>query len=55
MCKLSLRKNKLRLHMNVCVCVQEHPFLGQPFFMLHPCHTEDFMGPLVKMAHAKKR
>ncbi|XP_060764788.1 ubiquitin-like-conjugating enzyme ATG10 isoform X3 [Neoarius graeffei] len=34
---------------------QEHPFLGQPFFMLHPCHTEDFMGPLVKMAHAKKR
>ncbi|KAF5887073.1 ubiquitin-like-conjugating enzyme ATG10 isoform X1, partial [Clarias magur] len=27
---------------------QEHPLLGQPFFMLHPCHTEEFMKPLVK-------
>ncbi|MCJ8742385.1 hypothetical protein PDJAM_G00081450 [Pangasius djambal] len=34
---------------------QEHPLLGQPFFMLHPCHTEEFMRPLFKMAHAKKR
>ncbi|XP_046716529.1 ubiquitin-like-conjugating enzyme ATG10 isoform X2 [Silurus meridionalis] len=34
---------------------QEHPFLGQPFFMLHPCHTEEFMKPLLQMADDKKR
>lgn len=34
---------------------QEHPFLGQPFFMLHPCHTEEFMKPLLKIANAEKR
>ncbi|KAK2823343.1 hypothetical protein Q7C36_019943 [Tachysurus vachellii] len=34
---------------------QEHPLLGQPFFMLHPCHTEEFMRPILKMANTKKR
>ncbi|XP_077318578.1 ubiquitin-like-conjugating enzyme ATG10 isoform X2 [Lithobates pipiens] len=23
---------------------QEHPILGQPFFMLHPCRTNEFMS-----------
>ncbi|XP_076116961.1 ubiquitin-like-conjugating enzyme ATG10 isoform X1 [Mytilus galloprovincialis] len=23
---------------------QEHPLLGRPFFMLHPCHTKDLMA-----------
>lgn len=32
-----------------CVCVfQEHPLLGQPFFMLHPCRTEEFMRPVLQ-------
>ncbi|KAI4890439.1 hypothetical protein NFI96_010817 [Prochilodus magdalenae] len=34
---------------------QEHPLLGQPFFMLHPCRTEEFMRPVLQMAHAEKR
>ncbi|XP_043449151.1 ubiquitin-like-conjugating enzyme ATG10 isoform X2 [Prionailurus bengalensis] len=27
---------------------QEHPILGQPFFVLHPCKTDDFMTPVLK-------
>ncbi|XP_032331329.1 ubiquitin-like-conjugating enzyme ATG10 isoform X2 [Camelus ferus] len=27
---------------------QEHPILGQPFFVLHPCKTNEFMTPVVK-------
>ncbi|XP_063318930.1 ubiquitin-like-conjugating enzyme ATG10 isoform X4 [Pelmatolapia mariae] len=29
---------------------QEHPLLGQPFFMLHPCRTEEFMRPVLQEA-----
>ncbi|XP_018412712.1 PREDICTED: ubiquitin-like-conjugating enzyme ATG10 isoform X2 [Nanorana parkeri] len=25
---------------------QEHPILGQPFFMLHPCRTNEFMSSI---------
>ncbi|XP_053557439.1 ubiquitin-like-conjugating enzyme ATG10 [Bombina bombina] len=25
---------------------QEHPILGQPFFVLHPCRTNDFMNSI---------
>ncbi|XP_077392140.1 ubiquitin-like-conjugating enzyme ATG10 [Festucalex cinctus] len=28
---------------------QEHPLLGQPFFMLHPCKTEEFMRPVMQL------
>ncbi|XP_030623223.1 ubiquitin-like-conjugating enzyme ATG10 [Chanos chanos] len=34
---------------------QEHPILGQPFFMLHPCHTEHFMRPVLEMARTNLR
>ncbi|XP_023556763.1 ubiquitin-like-conjugating enzyme ATG10 isoform X2 [Octodon degus] len=27
---------------------QEHPVLGQPFFVLHPCKTTEFMTPVLK-------
>lgn len=27
---------------------QEHPILGQPFFVLHPCKTSEFMTPVLK-------
>ncbi|XP_005008081.1 ubiquitin-like-conjugating enzyme ATG10 isoform X1 [Cavia porcellus] len=27
---------------------QEHPILGQPFFVLHPCKTAEFMTPVLK-------
>lgn len=27
---------------------QEHPILGQPFFVLHPCKTTEFMTPVLK-------
>ncbi|KAM7378694.1 hypothetical protein PAMP_004300 [Pampus punctatissimus] len=34
---------------------QEHPLLGQPFFMLHPCRTEDFMKPVLQTAQDQHR
>ncbi|XP_029971078.1 ubiquitin-like-conjugating enzyme ATG10 isoform X2 [Salarias fasciatus] len=34
---------------------QEHPLLGQPFFMLHPCKTEEFMKPLLQAAVDQNR
>ncbi|XP_047586962.1 ubiquitin-like-conjugating enzyme ATG10 isoform X2 [Lutra lutra] len=27
---------------------QEHPVLGQPFFVLHPCKTNEFMTPVLE-------
>ncbi|KAL0965290.1 hypothetical protein UPYG_G00279340 [Umbra pygmaea] len=29
---------------------QEHPLLGQSFFVLHPCRTEEFMRPVMQAA-----
>ncbi|XP_020893471.1 ubiquitin-like-conjugating enzyme ATG10 isoform X3 [Exaiptasia diaphana] len=29
---------------------QEHPFLGKPFFQLHPCHTADMMKCILMRA-----
>ncbi|XP_069367428.1 ubiquitin-like-conjugating enzyme ATG10 isoform X2 [Paralichthys olivaceus] len=34
---------------------QEHPLLGQPFFMLHPCKTEEFMKPVLQLAQDQHR
>ncbi|XP_062260647.1 ubiquitin-like-conjugating enzyme ATG10 isoform X3 [Platichthys flesus] len=34
---------------------QEHPLLGQPFFMLHPCKTEEFMKPVLQLAQDQNR
>ncbi|XP_054625348.1 ubiquitin-like-conjugating enzyme ATG10 isoform X2 [Dunckerocampus dactyliophorus] len=34
---------------------QEHPLLGQPFFMLHPCRTEELMRPLLQLAKEQHR
>ncbi|XP_076140657.1 ubiquitin-like-conjugating enzyme ATG10 [Alosa pseudoharengus] len=34
---------------------QEHPLLGQPFFMLHPCRTEEFMRPALETARAEQK
>lgn len=47
----------LYLFMHKCVvCVfQEHPLLGQPFFMLHPCKTQDFMRPVLQAAQDSHR
>nr|XP_012639827.1 ubiquitin-like-conjugating enzyme ATG10 isoform X3 [Microcebus murinus] len=28
--------------------LMEHPILGQPFFVLHPCKTNEFMTPVLK-------
>uniref|UniRef100_H3CCM4 Ubiquitin-like-conjugating enzyme ATG10 n=1 Tax=Tetraodon nigroviridis TaxID=99883 RepID=H3CCM4_TETNG len=33
---------------------QEHPLLGQPFFMLHPCKTEEFMRPVLQDQHRRR-
>ncbi|KAM9213830.1 ubiquitin-like-conjugating enzyme ATG10 [Leptosomus discolor] len=32
---------------------QEHPLLGQPFFILHPCRTNEFMSSI--LAGSRKR
>ncbi|XP_060899921.1 ubiquitin-like-conjugating enzyme ATG10 [Labrus mixtus] len=37
------------------ITLQEHPLLGQPFFMLHPCRTEEFMSPVLQAAHHQHR
>uniref|UniRef100_A0A8C6UUM5 Ubiquitin-like-conjugating enzyme ATG10 n=1 Tax=Neogobius melanostomus TaxID=47308 RepID=A0A8C6UUM5_9GOBI len=37
------------------VTQQEHPLLGQPFFMLHPCKTDDFMRPVLEAARQENR
>nr|XP_033960102.1 ubiquitin-like-conjugating enzyme ATG10 [Pseudochaenichthys georgianus] len=34
---------------------REHPLLGQPFFMLHPCRTEEFMRPVLQAAQDQHR
>ncbi|XP_069001612.1 ubiquitin-like-conjugating enzyme ATG10 [Embiotoca jacksoni] len=34
---------------------QEHPLLGQPFFMLHPCRTEEFMRPVLQAGQNQNR
>ncbi|XP_033623760.1 ubiquitin-like-conjugating enzyme ATG10 isoform X1 [Fukomys damarensis] len=41
---LNLQKHPLHLS-GEC---QEHPILGQPFFVLHPCKTTEFMAPVLK-------
>ncbi|XP_072296402.1 ubiquitin-like-conjugating enzyme ATG10 [Eucyclogobius newberryi] len=37
------------------VTQQEHPLLGQAFFMLHPCRTLDFMRPVLQAARRENR
>ncbi|KAJ8414877.1 hypothetical protein AAFF_G00024000 [Aldrovandia affinis] len=34
---------------------QEHPLIGQPFFVLHPCRTQEFMRPVLAAASAENR
>ncbi|XP_033505554.1 ubiquitin-like-conjugating enzyme ATG10 isoform X1 [Epinephelus lanceolatus] len=37
------------------ITLQEHPLLGQPFFMLHPCRTEEFMRPVLQAAQEQHK
>ncbi|TKS80405.1 Ubiquitin-like-conjugating enzyme ATG10 [Collichthys lucidus] len=37
------------------ITLQEHPLLGQPFFMIHPCRTEQFMRPVLQAAQDQHR
>ncbi|XP_032388259.1 ubiquitin-like-conjugating enzyme ATG10 [Etheostoma spectabile] len=37
------------------ITLQEHPLLGQPFFMIHPCRTEEFMRPVLQAARDQHR
>ncbi|KAK0136888.1 Ubiquitin-like-conjugating enzyme ATG10 [Merluccius polli] len=48
---------RMRLQQNPwnTITQQEHPMLGQPFFVLHPCKTEEFMWPVVQAAEAEHR
>ncbi|XP_048359708.1 ubiquitin-like-conjugating enzyme ATG10 isoform X2 [Sphaerodactylus townsendi] len=34
---------------------QEHPLLGQPFFVLHPCRTNEFMASMLSTSHKANR
>ncbi|XP_017291544.1 ubiquitin-like-conjugating enzyme ATG10 isoform X2 [Kryptolebias marmoratus] len=53
------------VHPNFRICLQscplnaisqqEHPLLGQPFFVFHPCRTEDFMKPMLQAAQDQHR
>ncbi|KAM9789213.1 ubiquitin-like-conjugating enzyme ATG10 [Neosynchiropus ocellatus] len=48
-------RSRLQLSPLNTITQQEHPLLGQPFFMLHPCRTEEFMKPIILEAHNQKR
>uniref|UniRef100_A0A8C4WYN3 Ubiquitin-like-conjugating enzyme ATG10 n=1 Tax=Eptatretus burgeri TaxID=7764 RepID=A0A8C4WYN3_EPTBU len=34
---------------------QEHPLLGHPFYVLHPCRTAQLLQPIVSLARAERR
>ncbi|XP_026722441.1 ubiquitin-like-conjugating enzyme ATG10 [Athene cunicularia] len=34
---------------------QEHPLLGQPYFFLHPCRTNEFMSPILTSSQKQNR
>ncbi|XP_014450898.2 ubiquitin-like-conjugating enzyme ATG10 [Alligator mississippiensis] len=34
---------------------QEHPLLGQPFFVLHPCRTNEFMASVLALSQKENR
>ncbi|XP_062985721.1 ubiquitin-like-conjugating enzyme ATG10 [Elgaria multicarinata webbii] len=34
---------------------QEHPLLGQPFFVLHPCRTNEFMASVLSSSHKQNK
>ncbi|XP_039176691.1 ubiquitin-like-conjugating enzyme ATG10 isoform X2 [Crotalus tigris] len=34
---------------------QEHPLLGQPFFVIHPCRTNEFMSSILSNLHKQKK
>ncbi|NXN92570.1 ATG10 enzyme, partial [Rhinopomastus cyanomelas] len=34
---------------------QEHPILGQPFFVLHPCRTHEFMSSILSSSRKSNR
>ncbi|NXX96055.1 ATG10 enzyme, partial [Centropus bengalensis] len=34
---------------------QEHPLLGQPFFVLHPCRTHEFMSSILADSQKQNR
>ncbi|XP_009985697.1 PREDICTED: ubiquitin-like-conjugating enzyme ATG10, partial [Tauraco erythrolophus] len=34
---------------------QEHPLLGQPFFVLHPCRTNEFMSSVLTSSQKQDR
>ncbi|XP_061477864.1 ubiquitin-like-conjugating enzyme ATG10 isoform X3 [Rhineura floridana] len=34
---------------------QEHPLLGQPFFVLHPCRTNEFMAAALSSSYKQSR
>ncbi|XP_026231283.1 ubiquitin-like-conjugating enzyme ATG10 [Anabas testudineus] len=48
---------KVKLHNSPLntITQQEHPLLGQPFFMLHPCRTQEFMRPVLQAAQEQCR
>ncbi|XP_061551080.1 ubiquitin-like-conjugating enzyme ATG10 isoform X2 [Phycodurus eques] len=47
---------RLRLqHSPLTTITQQHPLLGQPFFMLHPCRTEEFMRPVLQLGTGQQR
>ena len=34
---------------------QEHPYLGRPFYQLHPCHTANLMEQVISIEDPNKR
>jgi ubiquitin-like-conjugating enzyme ATG10 len=50
----NLFKHKKNSNMYETITQQEHPILQRPFFVLHPCHTENLLRQVADQS-AKKR
>jgi ubiquitin-like-conjugating enzyme ATG10 len=50
----NLFKHKKNSNMYETITQQEHPILQRPFFVLHPCHTENLLRQVTDQS-AKKR
>ncbi|XP_061925652.1 ubiquitin-like-conjugating enzyme ATG10 isoform X1 [Entelurus aequoreus] len=48
-------RSRLRHSPLTSITQQEHPVLGQPFFMLHPCKTDHLMSALMHSAQQQHR
>ncbi|KAM6035623.1 ubiquitin-like-conjugating enzyme ATG10 isoform 3-T4 [Theristicus caerulescens] len=48
-------KNNDNIEQMLFTHVEEHPLLGQPYFVLHPCRTNEFMSSILTSSRKQNR